>query len=123
MGDLQVQLCGRVLRLDPRRRIVVVLLPRVGEGRSFRTDYALLPDEPLAPARQFVHGYRAGRTVGGVVAVRPTEAGAEVDVNVADAAAWRRLGDRKVRVDVTAAFTGTIGPNPIGGRVERVEID
>jgi hypothetical protein len=27
------------------------------------------------------------------------------------------------RVDVTAAFTGTIGPNPIGGRVERVEID
>jgi hypothetical protein len=123
MGDLQMQLCGRVLRLDPRRRIAVVQLPRVGEGRSFRTDYALAPDEPLARAVQFVNGYRAGRTVGGVVAVRPTEAGTEVDVHVTGDSAWQRLAGRQVRVDVTAAFTGTIGLDPVGGRVERVEID
>jgi hypothetical protein len=123
MGDLQMSLRARVLRLDPRRRVATVRLPRVGEGRTFRTEYALAPDEPLARAVQFGHGARAGLVVGGVVAVRPTEAGAEVDVNVADDNAWRWLADRNARVDVIAAFTGTIGLDPVGGRVERVEID
>jgi hypothetical protein len=123
MSALRMSLRGTVLRLDPRRRVATVRLPRVGEGRSFRTDYALAPDEPLARAVQFGHGYRLGRAVGGVVAVRPTEAGAEVDVHVTGDSAWQRLAERKVRVDVTAAFTGAVGLDPFGGRVERVEID
>jgi hypothetical protein len=32
MGDLQVKLCGQVLRLNPRRRIATVGIPSVGAG-------------------------------------------------------------------------------------------
>jgi hypothetical protein len=38
--DVRAQLSGRVLRLDPRRRVATVALPSVGQGRSFSADYA-----------------------------------------------------------------------------------
>jgi hypothetical protein len=117
-----MSLRGTVLRLDPRRRIATIQLPRVGEGRSFRTDIAM-PGEALSTVMELGYGFRAGRTVGAVRAVRPRDNGAEVDVHVTGDSAWQRLAERSVRVDVTAAFTGTMGLDPIGGRVERVEID
>jgi hypothetical protein len=120
-GDVQVKLRGQVLRLNPRRRIATVGLPSVGRGRSFRADYAM-PGEALASAVEFGYG-GAGRTVGAVVAVRPTESGAEVDVHVTGDTAWQRLAGRGARVDVGCAFTGMVGIDPFGGRVERVDID
>jgi hypothetical protein len=122
MGDLQLKLRGRVLRLDPRRRVATIQLPRVGDGRSFRTDIAM-PGEALSTVLELGYDFRDGRTVGAVTAVRPRDNGVEVDVHVTGDSAWQRLAERKVRVDVTAAFTGTIGLDPVGGRVERVEID
>jgi len=122
MSALRMKLRGTVLRLDPRRRIATIQLPRVGEGRSFRTDIAM-PGEALSTVMELGYGFRAGRTVGAVRAVRPRDNGAEVDVHVTGDSAWQRLAERSVRVDVTAAFTGTMGLDPIGGRVERVEID
>jgi hypothetical protein len=122
MGDLQMRLCGTVLRLDPRRRVATIRLPRVGEGRSFRTDIAM-PGEALATVLELGYGLRAGRTVGAVTAVRPRDNGAEVDVHVTGDSAWQRLAERSVRVDVGCSFAGSIGLDPVGGRVERVEID
>ena len=117
-----MSLRGTVLRLDPRRRIATIRLPRVGEGRSLRTDIAM-PGEALATAVEFDYGKRVGRAVGAVTAVRPRDNGAEVDVHVTGDSAWQRLAERSVRVDVGCSFTGSIGPNPTGGRVDRVEID
>jgi hypothetical protein len=57
-----------------------------GRGRSFPADYAM-PGEALANAVEFGYGV-AGRTVGAVVAVRPTESGAEVDIHVTGDTAW-----------------------------------
>jgi hypothetical protein len=36
--------------------------------------------------------------------------------------AWQRLADRGARVDISCAFTHAVGPDPFGGRVERVDI-
>jgi hypothetical protein len=58
-----------------------------------------------------------------VTAVRPRDNGAEVDVHVTDDSAWQRSAERSVRVDVGCSFAASIGPNPTGGRVDRVEID
>jgi hypothetical protein len=117
-----MSLRGTVLRLDPRRRIATIQLPRIGEGTSFRTDVAM-PGEALATAVQFGHGLPGRRTVGAVTAVRPRKGGTEVDVHVTGDSAWQRLGERSVRVDVGCSFAGSIGPNPTGGRVDRVAID
>ena len=64
--------------------------------------------EALASAVEFGYG-AAGRTVGAVVAVRPTESGAEVDIHVTGDTAWQRLAARGARVDVGCAFTGMVG--------------
>jgi hypothetical protein len=72
---------------------------------------------------EFVDGHQAVRTVGVVTAVWPRDNGAEVDVHVTGDRAWQRLAERSVRVDVGCSFAGSIGPDPIGGRVVRVEID
>jgi hypothetical protein len=104
VAGLQVQLHGRVLRLDPRTRLATVAVPAVGEGRSYRADYA-------APGE-----------AGTVVAVRPAGSGAEVDVHVTGDMAWRRLADRGGRVDVHCSFAYTAGPDPRGGSVTRVDI-
>jgi hypothetical protein len=113
---------GTVVRSDPRRRLVTIALPRVGSGPSFRTDIAL-PGEKLAPVVQFGHGAPTRRPVGGVVAVRQLETGAEVDVRVTDDSAWQRLAEADVNVDVGCEFPGWVGPDPRGGRVTRVDID
>jgi hypothetical protein len=90
MGVLEVKLPGRVLRVNPRRRIATVGVPFVGRGRSYRAAYAA-PGEALASAIEYSHGYGpAGRTVGAVVAVRPTGSGAEVDVHLPGT--WRGSG-------------------------------
>ena len=122
MGDLQLRLRGRVLRLDPRRRVATIALPRVGQGQSFRLDIAL-PGEALATVAELGYNFRDGRTVGAVRAVRPRDNGAEVDVHLTGDSAWQRLAERSVHVDVGCSFAGSIGPNPTGGRVDRVEID
>jgi hypothetical protein len=121
-GDVQVKLRGQVLRLNPRRRIAAVGIPSVRRGRSFRADYAM-PGEALASVGEFGDGLPGRRTVGAVVAVRPTESGAEVDIHVNGDTAWQRLAGRGARVDVGCAFTGMVGADPLGGRVERVDID
>jgi hypothetical protein len=36
--------------------------------------------------------------------------------------AWQRLADRAARVDISCAFTHAVGPDPFGGRVERIDI-
>jgi hypothetical protein len=71
---------------------------------------------------EHTHGYPARRTVGAVVAVRPAGSGAEVDVQVTGDMAWQRLADRGARVGILCAFTHTVGPDPVGGRVERLDI-
>jgi len=121
-GRVGVSLPGTVVRLDPRRRVAVIQLPRLGEGRTFRTDVAL-PGEELATAVGVGYGSTVGRTAGSVIAVRPRDTGTEVDVVVTSDSAWQRLAERDVRVDVGCTFDGSIGPNPTGGRVDRVEID
>jgi hypothetical protein len=112
---------GKVLRLDPQRHIATIKLPAVGRGRSFRVDYAL-PGEGLASVRQWTHGLGAS-TVGTVVAVRPVERGAEVDLAITADSAWQRLGGRSVRVEARCSFAGVSGIDPFGGRVHQVEID
>ena len=77
MTGVGVQLSGRVLRLDLRRRVATVALPSVGQGRSFSADYAN-PGEGLASVVEWLHGTPGSRSVGTVVAVRPQESGAEV---------------------------------------------
>jgi hypothetical protein len=56
-----------------------------------------------------------------VTAVRPRDNGAEVDVHVTGDSAWQRLAGRGARVDVGCAFTGMVGADPFGGRVERID--
>ena len=114
---------GTVLRMDGRRRVATIQVPRVGEGRSFRTDVAMPGEEALAAVVELGHGRPHRRTVGAVTAVRPTAAGTEVDLRVTSDSTWQRLADRSARVDVGCTFAGSIGPNPTGGRVTRVEID
>ena len=122
MGVLGVKLPGRVLRLNPRSRVATVGVRPVGRGRSFRAAYAA-PGEALARAVEYSHGHgAAGRTVGAVVAVRPAGSGAEVDVHLTGDMAWQRLADRDASVDISCAFTHTVGPDPFGGRVERIDI-
>jgi hypothetical protein len=36
--------------------------------------------------------------------------------------AWQRLADRGASVDISCAFTHAVGPDPFGGRVERIDI-
>jgi len=79
--------------------------------------------EALASAVEFGQGWPGGRSVGAVVAVRPTGSGAEVDTHLTGDTAWQRLAGRGARVDVGCAFTGMVGADPCGGRVERVDID
>ena len=57
-----------------------------------------------------------------MTAVWPRDNGAEVDVHVTGDSAWQRLADRGARVDISCAFTHAVGPDPIGGRVERIDI-
>jgi hypothetical protein len=83
-----------------------------------------MPGQALARAVEFGHGWASwGRTIGTVVAVRPTESGAEVDIHITGDTAWQRLAGRGAHVDVGCAFTGMVGADPFGGRVERVDID
>jgi hypothetical protein len=49
-GDFQVKLRGRVLRLNPRRRIATVGIPSVGRGRSFRATTRCRGRRWLAPS-------------------------------------------------------------------------
>ena len=121
MTGVGVQLSGRVLRLDLRRRVATVALPSVGQGRSFTADYAN-PNEGLASVVEWCHGSPGSRSVGTVVAVRPRESGAEVDLRITGDTAWERLGSGDARVGVQCAFAYTDGPDPRGGRVERVDI-
>ena len=81
MGVLEVNLPGRVLRLNPRRRVATVAVPSVGRGRSYRADFAA-PGEGLASVVEHLHGNPSQRTIGTVIAVRPTGSGAEVDVHI-----------------------------------------
>ena len=121
MTGVGVQLSGRVLRLDLRRRVATVALPRIGKGRSFTADYAD-PGEGLARVVEWCHGNSAPRPVGSVVAVRPGESGAEVDLAITGDTAWEQLGSGHARVGVQCAFPYVDGPDPRGGRVERVDI-
>ena len=121
MTGVGAQLPGRVLRLDLRRRVATVALPSVGQGRSFSTDYAD-PGEGLASVVEWCHGSPGSRSVGTVVAVRPRESGAEVDLRITGDTAWERLGSGDARVGVQCAFAYADGPNPRGGRVERVDV-
>jgi hypothetical protein len=116
-----VQLSGRVLRLDLRRRVATVALPSVGQGRTFAADYAD-PGGGLASVVEWCHGSPGSRSVGTVVAVRPRESGAEVDLRITGDTAWERLGSGDARVGVQCAFAYADGPNPRGGRVERVDV-
>jgi hypothetical protein len=81
-----------------------------------------MPGEALASVGEFGHGLPGRRSVGAVVAVRPTESDAEVDIHVTGDTAWRRLAGRGARVDVGCAFTGMAGIGPFGGRIERIDI-
>jgi hypothetical protein len=120
--EVGVKLSGRVLRLDPRRRVATVTLPPVGRGRTFGADYAN-PGEGLASVVEWYHGSRLSpRSVGTVVAVRPRESGTEVDLRITGDAAWQQLGSGDARVEVRCAFSYSDGPNPRGGRVERVDL-
>jgi hypothetical protein len=119
--EVGARLSGRVLRLDLRRRVATVALPSVGQGRSFSADYAD-PGEGLARVVEWCHGNSAPRSVGTVVAVRPGESGAEVDLRITGDTAWEQLGSGHARVGVQCAFAYTDGPNPRGGRVERVDL-
>jgi hypothetical protein len=122
VNEIGATVPAKVLRLDPRRRTVTIGLPSLGKG-AFRTDVAL-PGEELAGATEFGYGSARGRVAGGVTAVRRGDAGCtEVDLHVTSDRAWQRLGERGVRVRVRASFSGSVGPNPTGGRVTRVEID
>ena len=121
MTEVGAQLSGRVLRLDLRRRVATVALPSVGQGRSFSADYAN-PGEGLARVVEWCHGSPGSRSVGTVVAVRPRESGAEVDLRITGDTAWQRLGSGDARVGVQCAFAYADGPNPRGGRVERVDV-
>jgi hypothetical protein len=116
------QLPGRVLRLDLRRRVATVALPSVGQGRSFTADYAN-PNEGLASVVEWCHGTPGSRSVGTVVAVRPRESGTEVDLRITGGdTAWQRIASGDARVGMQCAFAYTDGPDPRGGRVERVDI-
>jgi hypothetical protein len=120
--EVGVQLSGRVLRLDLRRRVATVALPSVGQGRTFAADYA---DEGggLARVVEWLHGTPGARSVGAVVAVRPGESGTEVDLCITGGdTAWQRIASGDARVGVQCAFAYTDGPDPRGGRVERVDI-
>jgi hypothetical protein len=113
-----------VLRLDLRRRVATVAVPAVANRRrAFRSDIAM-PGEQLASVRNF--GYAAQNydlTVGSVVAVRPTDAGgAEADVAVTNDQAWSYLAAGKAQVHARCSFTGAIGPDPVGGRIQSIEI-
>jgi hypothetical protein len=119
--DVGARLSGRVLRLDPRRRVARVALPSVGQGRSFRADYAN-PGEGLASVVEWCHGSPGTRSVGTVIAVRPRESGAEVDLRITGDTAWQWLGSGSARVAVRCRFPYVDGPNPRGGRVERVDL-
>ena len=120
-GEVGAQLSGRVLRLDPRRRVATVALPLGGRGRSFSADYAD-PGEGLARVVELCHGSPGSRTVGTVVAVRPRGSGAEVDLRITGDTAWQWLGSGGAAVGVQCAFAYSDGPNPRGGRVERVDL-
>ena len=54
--------------------------------------------------------------------VRPGESGTEVDLRITGDTAWQRLGSGDARVGVQCAFAYADGPNPRGGRVERVDL-
>jgi hypothetical protein len=116
-----VQLSGRVLRLDLRRRVATVALPSVGRGRTFAADYAD-EGEGLASVVEWLHGTPGSRSVGSVVAVRPRESGTEVDLRITGDTAWQRLGSGDARVGVQCRFAYADGPNPRGGRVDRVDL-
>jgi hypothetical protein len=107
--------------LDLRRRVATVALPSVGQGRTFAADYA---DEGggLASVVEWLHGTPGSRSVGTVVAVRPRESGTEVDLRITGDTAWEQLGSGHARVGVQCAFKYADGPDPRGGRVERVDI-
>ena len=108
--------------MDLRRRVATVALPSVGQGRSFSADYAN-PGEGLARVVEWYHGNSAPRPVGTVVAVRPRESGTEVDLRITGGdTAWQRIASGDVRVGVQCAFAYADGPDPRGGRVERVDI-
>jgi hypothetical protein len=118
MGEIQATVPATVQRLDPRRRVATVQLRRIGQGRTFRTDVAL-PTEKLAGVVE----WGRGSSLGGVTAVRTTDAGeTEVDLHVTSDSAWQRLAAGSVRVHAVCSFT-PIGPDPRFGRVTKVEFD
>jgi hypothetical protein len=119
--EVGAQLSGRVLRLDVRRRVATVALPSVGRGRSFSVDYADPGEGPLV--MEWLHGTPGTRSVGSVVAVRPGDAGTEVDLAITGGdAAWQRVAAGDARVSLQCRFAYADGPDPRGGRVERVDI-
>jgi hypothetical protein len=119
--EVGVQLSGRVLRLDLRRRVATVALPAIGQGRTFSADYAN-PGEGLASVMEWCHGSPGTRSVGTVVAVRPRDSGAEVDLSITPDSVWQWLAGGDARVGVQCAFPYADGPDPRGGRVERVDL-
>lgn len=119
MAGLEMSLRAKSVFISGRT--AVVALPRVGEGRSFRVDYAL-PGEPLGNVVEFAHGVR-GRVVGEVVAVRPAPTGTHVEIRLNDDSTRRRLRNPDARVDVAVTFEGSDRANPYGGKVLRVEVD
>jgi hypothetical protein len=96
---------------------VVVTASQPLPDLGLRPDLRFADPDPAAGPRGGVH-----RRVGAVVAVRPAGSGAEVDVHVTGDMAWQRLADRAARVDISCAFTHAVGPDPFGGRVERIDI-
>jgi hypothetical protein len=116
-GEVGAYLPARVLRLDPRARVVTVALKPVGRGRSYAGAYAGGVGQ-LAPVTDLGTKRRVGR----VVKVSPTATGAELDLVVGDDAAWLALAVGTARVDVQVSFAGSRGGDPVGGRPVRVEI-
>jgi hypothetical protein len=122
MSSIQATVPGKVVKLDPRRRVATIALPPLGGGRRTYRAAVALPGEPeLATARQIGHGTSHRRTAGGVMAVRPRDTGAEVDLVVSDDASWQRLGERGVHVHAECLFDAA-GADPIRGRVVSLEI-
>ena len=119
---VEANLNGKVLRLDPRRRIATVAVPSVGQGRSFRADYPAALGQTLARVVERCHGFPHQRTAGGVAAVRPTDKGAEVELHITDDTTWQRLATGDSSVAVHCTFAGAVGADPYGGRVQHVEL-
>jgi hypothetical protein len=120
IGEVQVRLPARVLRLSPGRRLATVMLRGVGRGRSYAGAYAGATGQlaPVADGSPFGRGRRLGR----VVKVDPTASGAELDLIIGDDDTWQSLAAGTARLEAVVAFEGSNAGDPTGGRPVRVEI-